>query len=195
MTNNSKEFNEIAQISRMLKEEYRQESAMWTGSPFEWITHMPSRSRGAIGEKIISMWLASYDFNISRSPDSEADRIIEGKRVEIKFSTLWKSGTYTFQQIREQNYDFVVMLGLSPQDAYCWVINKSDIIKLWKIDHIIEGQHTGREGGDTAWLHIKPGTHNILSLKGHGGNLRIALKLISKFTGFYPKSLTEQFEQ
>lgn len=75
--NKSKEFYELAQISQTLKQEYLQETAMWNGSPFEWITHMSSRSRGTIGEKIVSMWLASYDFNILRSPDSEADRIKE----------------------------------------------------------------------------------------------------------------------
>lgn len=191
MSNNSKEFKELAHISETLRQEYLQENVMWIGSPFEWITHMPSRSRGAIGEKIVSMWLASYDFNISRSPDSEADRIIEGKRVEIKFSTLWKNGSYTFQQLRDQNYNFAIMLGLSPDDAHCWVLTKEDIIKLWKHDHIIEGQHTGREGGDIAWIHINPNDYEFF--KKYGGNLNKALNIISRLTNFYPKSLTEEF--
>lgn len=194
MINNSKEFFEIAQISKSLQEEYLQESQAWHGSPFEWITHIrSSRKRGVIGEKIISMWLASYDFSIGRSPDAQADRIIEGKRVEIKFSTLWESGSYTFQQIRDQNYDFAIMLGVAPHDAHCWVITKEEIIRLWKIEHIIEGQHTGRAGGDTAWIHVTPGIDNILNT--YGGNLHKALKLISKYTNFYPKSLTEELDE
>lgn len=52
-------------------------------------------------------------------------RIIAGRRVEIKFSTLWESGLYTFQKIRDQNYEFVVCLRISPFDAHCWVISKS----------------------------------------------------------------------
>lgn len=84
MKNNSKEFRELANISLNLRDEYIKENNNWVGSPFEWIKHRPSRSIGAIGEKIVSMWLTSYNFNISRSPDSQADRIIEGKRVEIK---------------------------------------------------------------------------------------------------------------
>lgn len=193
MSNTSKEFKELAHISETLRQEYLQENVMWIGSPFEWITHMPSRSRGAIGEKIVSMWLTSYNFNISRSPDSEADRIIEGKRVEIKFSTLWKNGSYTFQQLRDQNYNFAIMLGLSPEDAHCWVLKKEDIIRLWKHDHIIEGQHTGREGGDTAWIHINPNDYDFF--KKYGGNLNKALNIISKLTNFYPKSLSEEFDE
>lgn len=190
MKNSSKEYNELAQISLTLQQEYLQENQAWNGSPFEWITHVrSSRKRGVIGEKIISMWLASYDFNVVRSPDTDADRIIENKRVEIKFSTLWETGSYTFQQIRDQNYDFAIMLGLSPHDAHCWVIKKDEIIRLWKIEHLIEGQHTGKAGVDTAWIHIQPDNENILI--PYGGNLRKALDLISKYTGFYPKSLTE----
>ena len=153
MKNNSKEFRELANISLNLRDEYIKENNNWVGSPFEWIKHRPSRSIGAIGEKIVSMWLTSYNFNISRSPDSQADRIIEGKRVEIKLSTLWESNFYKFQQIRDQNYSFAIMLGLSPEDAHCWVFTKEDIVKLIN-DGIITGQHTGKGATDTKWLQI-----------------------------------------
>lgn len=188
--NTSKEYKELVRISKLLHEEYRNENTMWINSPFEWIISMPSRSKGAIGEKIVSMWLASYNFNVARSPDTQADRVVEGKRVEIKLSTLWKAGGYKFQQLRDQNYDFAIMLGLAPHDAHCWVIKKSEIIRLWKEEHIIEGQHTGHDGADTAWLHINPEDAKLFS--PYGGSLKKALELVAQFTGFTPKSLTEE---
>lgn len=191
--NNTPEYQELVLISQTLQQEYLHENAMWRGSPFEWIRHRPSRSIGAIGEKIVSMWLAMHDFSVSRSPDSDADRIVENMRVEIKFSTLWESGTYVFQQIRDQSYDFIILLGISPHDAHCWVLRKEDIIRLWKEEHQIGGQHTGQGGGDTAWIHVTPQNEGFLS--PYGNDLPKALELVSDITGYNPQTLTECFNQ
>lgn len=196
MSNNfdTKEYQELVQISNMIYEEYKSENILWKGSPFEWIKHRPSRSIGAIGEKIISAWLAMHNFNVSRSSDSQADRIIEGKRVEIKFSTLWKSGDYKFQQLRDQHYDFVIMLGISPHDAHCWVVPKSEIMRLWKVDKLISSQHGGASGSDTAWINLTP-DNNFEPLTKYGCSLRGALEAISKLTGYTPEHFTKSFDE
>lgn len=191
MSNDSKEFRELANISLTLRNEYIKENNRWIGSPFEWIKHRPSRSIGAIGETMVSMWLTQYKFNVSRSPDSEADRIIEGKRVEIKLSTLWEGNFYKFQQIRDQNYSFAIMLGLSPEDAHCWVFTKENIIELIN-SGVITGQHTGKSATDTKWLQIDRKNYNFF--KQYGGNLNKALNIIATLTDFYPKSLSEEFD-
>lgn len=191
---NSKEYQEIVQISNMIYQEYKEESAIWEGSPFEWIKHRPSRSIGAIGEKIIAAWLAMHNFNVSRSPDSQADRIVEGKRVEIKFSTLWQSGDYKFQQLRDQKYDFVIMFGISPHDAHCWVIPKSEIIRLWKVDKLISSQHGGASGSDTAWVDLTP-DNTFAPLAKFGCSLHDALMNISKLTGYTPEKLEKSFDE
>jgi hypothetical protein len=108
----------LAAISHALEVEYTTEDREWEGSPFAWIRSHPSRKRGAIGEKLVAGWLAARDFNVSRSPDSDADRIIEGKRVEIKFSTLWANGGYKFQQLRDQDYELAICLGVCPFDDH-----------------------------------------------------------------------------
>ena len=96
----------------------------WSASPFEWIRARPSRQVGKIGEQLVAGWSAAKGFDVIRSPDAEADRVIAGKRVEIKFSTLWKSGVFKFQQFRDQRYAFAICLGLAPFDARCWAISK-----------------------------------------------------------------------
>ena len=90
----------LAHYSQQLKSDYENQWVDWDNSPFGWIKKLPSRSVGAIGEKILSGYLAAKGFDIARSPDSDADRIVGGKRAEIKMSTLWKEGNYVFQQIR-----------------------------------------------------------------------------------------------
>ena len=138
----------LAHISASLASDYKSNDA-WLGSPFEWITKIPSRSKGAVGEKIVAGWAAARDFDVTRPLSSQHDRIIHGHKVEIKMSTLWASGGYKFQQIRDQDYDFCLCIGLSPLDAHAWLLPKSVLTR-----HVIGtmGQHTGAGGGDTAWL-------------------------------------------
>jgi len=139
----------LATFAAELHADYVAEDDDWTCSPFGWIKTRPSRQVGVIGEKLIAGFLAAKGFDVTRSPDSQADRLINGKRSEVKFSTLWKEGFYKFQQLRNQNYDFAVCLGISPFDAHCWVIPKSTVLEQWKKGGI-ESQHGGRAGTDTA---------------------------------------------
>lgn len=124
----------------------------WRGSPFEWILSLPSRSKGAVGEMLVAGWCAAKGLDVIRSPDSQADRVIEGHRIEIKFSTLWKTGVYKFQQIRDQDYDYCFCLGVSPFDAQAWLLSKATLY-----EHVIGhlGQHTGQGGTETAWLSVE----------------------------------------
>lgn len=121
----------------------------WIGSPFEWILRVPSRTKGAIGEMLVSEWASAKGLHVKRSPSSEADRVINGHRIEIKMSTLWKSGGFKFQQIREQDYDFCLCLGISPSEIHAWLLPK-ELLREYVIGHM--GQHTGAGGSDTAWL-------------------------------------------
>jgi hypothetical protein len=173
----------LAAISAGLQPEYEGDDDLaWTHSPFGWIKKRPSRQKGAIGEKIVAGWCAARDFNVERSPDSDADRIIEGLRTEIKFSTLWKNGGYTFQQIRDQNYDVLVCLGVSPFNAHCWVFRKEDIRSLIGSASGLTPQHGGSRGTDTAWLHVDPDSPHIW-LSPHGGSLKSAIDIWKSMVG------------
>lgn len=130
------EIQALATCSQDLQPQYKKQSdTLWKDSPFNWIRiRSSSRQKGAIGEKLVSQYLQNKGFNISRSPDSEADRVVSGQRVEIKTSMLWENGSYKFQQLRDQNYRFVICLGLSPFDAHCWVIPKEKSFSNGKME-------------------------------------------------------------
>jgi hypothetical protein len=151
----------------------------WAASPFGWIKRRPSRQIGSIGEKLASGWLALRGFDVARSPDSEADRLVNGHRVEVKFSTLWASGRFKFQQLRDQRYDFALLLGVAPLDARCWLLPKAEILRRWQAGDGITSQHTGAEGADTAWLDVAL-AEPPRWLKAYGGTLAEALPVLTR---------------
>ena len=174
------EVQTLAAIAATLEVDYASKELAWHGSPFAWIKTRPSRQVGVIGEKLVAGWLAARDCDVVRSPDSEADRVINGRRAEIKFSTLWEAGFYKFQQIRDQNYEFAICLGVSPFDAHCWAIPKSILMKRWQRGDI-ESQHGGRRGSDTAWLTVTIGREQPW-LREWGGSLGAGVRKVLAIT-------------
>lgn len=175
------EIQLLATIASTLHAEYDEEDLIWEGSPFAWIKTCPSRRRGAIGEKLVAGWCAAREFNVTRSPDRDADRIINGLRTEIKFSTLWKAGFYKFQQLRDQNYDIAICLGISPFDAHCWVLTKDLIMEKWGDADGLKTQHGGRRGSDTAWLEVNPASVPDW-LARCGGRLSDAFRVLKRIS-------------
>lgn len=143
----------LAAIAGPLQADYVPKNDPWEGSPFAWIRSVSSRRRGKIGEQLVAGFLASKGFGVDRVRDSQADLLVNGHRVEIKFSTLWEQGTYTFQQIRDQNYEALICLGISPFDAHCWAVDKKTLRRrvIGKLS-----QHGGAKGIDTAWMSFAP---------------------------------------
>ena len=105
---NDTELETLFYIATALKSTYigDESSDPWANSPFAWIKTRPSRQVGKIGEQLVAEWCRQKEFIVSKSGDSEADLVLSGHRIEIKFSTLWGSGVYTFQQLRDQNYEY-----------------------------------------------------------------------------------------
>ena len=169
------EFAVLSQISAELSAEHLSgEDDLWVGSPFAWIRREPSRTRGKIGEELVERWVTSRGAKVERSDDSDADRLINGRPVEVKMSTLWESGIYKFQQIRDQSYEYLIALGISPHEAHCWVLGK-DLLEQHVIGKL--GQHTGDEGDETAWISFEP-QQPLPWMEGTGGSLEAAWDLI-----------------
>jgi hypothetical protein len=168
----------LAAISATLMSDYiTPENDPWSGSPFAWIKTRPSRQVGSIGEQLVAGWCAAKGLDVTRTGDTEADRVIAGRRVEIKFSTLWESGDYVFQQIRNQRYDIALLLGLSPFEASCWVVPKT-ILREQPFRPGLSHQHGGAAGSDTIWLRFRAASPPSW-LAVFGGPLRDAFRLLS----------------
>ncbi|MBA3316355.1 MAG: hypothetical protein H0T47_24100 [Planctomycetaceae bacterium] len=175
----------LAGIATALEADYASESLAWEGSPFAWIKTRPSRQIGAIGEKLVAGYFAAKDFDVVKSPNSDADRKIGGLLTEIKFSTRWANGQYKFQQLRDQAYDVAICLGVCPFDAHCWVLPKATILSGWGTARGLTSQHGGQRGRDTAWLDVNPADVPEW-LSPFGGSLREATEVFRQLAEVGP---------
>jgi hypothetical protein len=89
----------------------------------------------------------------------------------VKLSLVWDDGRFVFQQIKDQNYDVVALLGLEPKSARLWIVPKA---VLWK--HA-DWQHTGKAGHDTKWFHFQT-TKPPTWLQEYGGTSAKATKAL-----------------
>jgi hypothetical protein len=149
----SEDFSLLATTANYVRKDFENDCLEWSGSPFEWVKNLSAGTKGRLGKVLVFQWCALKYLAVSHSTDSQADMLINGHRVEVKFSTLWKAGFYRFQQIRDQDYEYCVCLGVSPYEAHCWVLSKSILLQN-VIGHL--GQHTGSSGKETAWVTVRP---------------------------------------
>lgn len=177
-TKKRSDFDFFVAIGEQIRGEFEKKEDDWAESPFHWIKIIPPASRGKLGTRLISSWCAAHGLKINSIPDSEADILLNGQRTEIKFSTLWNTGIYKFQQIRDQNYKFLIALGISPFKAHCWVIDKT-ILKRHVIGH--QPQHTGSGGTETFWFSVDPNQPDDW-LQNTGGTLDKAIVILKELS-------------
>lgn len=150
----SGDFDQIVDIVSAMHSDYRKEQSMWAGSPFEWLQGLSSAKKGSKGEEIVREWALEQGFQVGNRVNSEHDCIINGHRIEVKYSNLWSGGFYKFQQIRNQQYDYCFCLGISPHAVHAWLIPKAALFRGNKAG--LQHQHGGSGGQDTSWLTIFP---------------------------------------
>jgi hypothetical protein len=145
----------------------------WEASPFAWIKREPSRRVGAIGEGLVKAWARHEGISVEPATDAGHDCRLGGVATEVKFSTRWAGGDFVFQQIRDQSYQVVALLGIEPQAVRLWVVPKNE---LWSQS---SGQHTGANAQDTKWLRF-PAADPPPWLAAYGGTLDAARRSLEE---------------
>jgi len=134
------------------------------------VLQLPARKKGKLGGKLVASWCSSQGLFPERGGDSSEALVFNGIRYAIKFSTLWTSGIYKFQQIKSKGYDYLICLGISPFEAHCWVFKKDYAIEHGK------PQHKGANGAEY-WISINPKAIPEWA-KDYGGSLDQALGIL-----------------
>ena len=176
------EVESLARIAGPMEDSDPAVEAFWAESPFDWIRRKMSGSKGAIFKRLVAQYFAEKGFDVRPAPGRGADRIIGGLRIQIKGATLWSDfQSYRFQQLRDQDHDMVICLGISPFDAHCWVIPKDFLMDNWGVAEGLSSQHLGGDGAETAWLTVRP--DSIADwLHDFGGTLERATAVLRSYT-------------
>jgi hypothetical protein len=127
----------------------------------------------------VAGWLHSEGFVVGRSASSDSDRSVGLHQVEIKLSTLWDTGQFVFQQLRDQDYRYVILLGVTPDEAKVWILPKNVAMK-----HSTP-QHTGGTGAETRWLSFDAAEPPSW-LSRYGGDNTRALAAARRYLGAVP---------
>ena len=164
------DFQMLASTASYIQKDLEEISDLWKNSPFEWVIQLPPRSKGALARNLISSWCASKGLPIERDKNSGDMLILNGVQYAVKFSMLWKTGIYKFQQIKINGPEYIICFGISPYEAHCWIIDKDAALNHG------QPQHVGASGAEY-WLSIYP-TEIPDWAKKYGGTMENAYKIL-----------------
>tara|TARA_R100001463_G_scaffold94550_1_gene149080 strand:+ start:339 stop:866 length:528 start_codon:yes stop_codon:yes gene_type:complete len=137
---------------------------IYRDSPFYGLKCLSSKSKGAKAEKLFKEYMKSLGHHVTNSLNTDHDCIVNGHKIEIKSSFLWKGTTnFRFQQIRpSQDYDFIVFLSFYPDNCAIHVCDKETARRNLEVQDEngfwIHNQHGGkRTNSGTFFIDCEPG--------------------------------------
>ena len=117
-------------------------------SRFKMLKDLSSKKKGALFEKLYSEYKLSQGVSVTKPSNSNHDRIVGGKKVEIKGSFLWGEGThFRWQQIRpSQDYEIIVFVAIYP-----------DRVEFYQADKETARTHLEVQDSQGNWIHNQHG--------------------------------------
>lgn len=120
-------------------------------SKFKDLVHLSSSAKGAKIEYLVEDLLKRNGIEVKPAKNTQHDRVIAGRHAEIKGSSLWKDGKFTWQQIRpkEKDWDCVYFVAIYPDRIDVFFDSRKNVLAYPNL----RPQHNGKAGKDTMWLH------------------------------------------
>jgi len=140
----------------------------WVSKTFPLYFNKPNKAKGTYGEEFFAELMSNEDYTrIGNTEDH--DGILNGKKVEIKFSMASnKQGigvydSFTFNHIGiDKKWDLLVLIGVNPPQHLChyrrgsthdedirmYVISKEDLVN--QLDDLLENKLISKQAGGAA---------------------------------------------
>ncbi len=93
----------------------------WLSSQFYWLKKLATNPRGDAAREMSELMLSSFGYQIRVGPLAQSF-IVNGHTVKVKLCMAWSgSKSLKFQQIEQDAYTHLLLLGLEPKDAWFWL--------------------------------------------------------------------------
>ena len=118
----------LALLIKIAKEKHVDKK--WTDQPLYFIKILANSSKGDLTEEFVVEYCRELGYTVEDKPTrlGDYDKIINGKKFEIKMASEDLNGNFQFNHIRyDYKYDFVICLGFSPSEILFEIYSKADI--------------------------------------------------------------------
>lgn len=122
----------------------------YINSKFKILKDLSSKKKGSLFEKLYTEFKLSQGIAVTKASNSDHDRIVAGKKVEIKGSFLWgESNVFRWQQIRtSQDYEIIVFIAIYPDRIEFYQADKDTVKANLEVQDSsgdwIHNQHGGK---------------------------------------------------
>ncbi len=138
----------------------------WVGSPFYWLKGLANLPRGDGARQMVETMLAGFGYGTSAASIAQSFQT-KGHVIKVKLSMGWSgSKTFKFQQIEDDPYTDLAMLGLEPADAWFWLCPKA----------VAWANASGQHRTDSRWIQLAANRAPAW-LKTYGGHIASAQAL------------------
>lgn len=127
-------------------------------SPFAWLLPLPPVSKGAAGLRMVRELMQLNGYKIGKASGLAQAFSTSYGTIKTKLSLEWNNGNFVFEQIRDDPYDFLAMLGLCPDDAFIWLCPKNVALAV----------SAGQQAPQSRWIHVDPKAPPA-GFSGYGG--------------------------
>ena len=130
------------------------EDQRYINSPFRHLKNLHAKQKGKRYEAITEQVLKKMGKSVGKPQNTDHDRIVDGKKVEIKGSSLNKnSDNFSFLQIRpNQDYEVMYFSMFYPNEFVIMSMDKETILKNIK-NGVFKKQHGGNKADSGTFLY------------------------------------------
>ncbi|MCP4139403.1 MAG: site-specific DNA-methyltransferase [Chloroflexi bacterium] len=111
----SENFRKLASSASVLENKFKSQDVPWENSPFEWQHYLAPNQKEVVGKELMLSWLESEEIMLKK------------EKVSLKFSTLSAEGNYEFENILEDDHEYLLCFGISPFEAHAWVFERATL--------------------------------------------------------------------
>jgi hypothetical protein len=126
--------------------------------PFDWLLTLANTQKGEAGLIMVRELAKTFGYVIAGAALTQSFTLKEYV-VKVKLCLQWKDGKIVFEQIEDDSYTHLAMLGLEPATGWLWISTKADALTNSDAQHKKPSRWVGfKPTKQPAWLVARGGS-------------------------------------